>query len=74
MTDSNWASFEVVFPDGEKQTLCCDLGCTDAIEQIIDYLHTSNAKLLTLVNFMAGEVERLKTARCRNGLSLFAVS
>ena len=72
MNDTHWASFEVVFPDGEKQVLCCDLSCADSIEQIIEYLYATNARLLSLVNFMATEIDRLKAAKCRNGQSLFA--
>ena len=74
MNYSHWASFDVVFPDGEKQTLCCDLSCADAVEQIIYYLYVTNAKLTKLINFMATEVERLQAAKCRKGLSLFASS
>ena len=72
MNDSHWASFEVVFPDGQTQTLCCDLSGSSAIDSIIEYLNHSNAKLLDLRNFMANEISRLKAARCKNGYSLFA--
>lgn len=71
MNESQWASFEVIFADGEKQTLCCDMSCMDATEQIIDFVTKSNAKLIKLVNFMSCETERLKAAKCRNGQSLF---
>lgn len=74
MNDTHWASFDVVHPDGEKQTLCCDLGCADAIEQIIDFLFATNAKITRLVNFMVPEVQRLEKAKCRKGQSLFALA
>jgi hypothetical protein len=72
MNDSHWASFEVVFPDGQTQTLCCDLSGSSAIDSVIEYLNASNAKLVNLRNFMANEILRLKEARCKNGQSLFA--
>ena len=72
MNDNHWGSFDVVFPDGETQTLCCDLSSSATIDFIIEYLNISNAKLLNLRNFMANEIRRLKEARCKNGYSLFA--
>ena len=72
MNDSHWASFEVVFPDGQTQTLCCDLSGSSAIDSVIEYLNASNAKLVNLRNFVANEIQRLKEARCKNGQSLFA--
>ena len=74
MNDSHWASFEVVFPDGQTQTLCCDLSGSSALDAVIEYLNFSNAKLLNLRNFMANEIRRLKEARCKNGQSLFAAA
>ena len=56
MDDYHWASFEVVFPDGCTQTLCCELNHSDALDAILDYLDFSNAKLLTLRNFMSNEI------------------
>ncbi len=72
MDDNHWASFDVVFPDGEKQTLLCDLSSSEAINQIIYFLHDTDSKLTALPNFMSAEIERLKAAKGRNGLSLFA--
>ena len=72
INDSHWASFEVVFPDGQTQTLCCDLSGSSTIDSIIEYLNLTNAKLVDLRNFMATEIQRLKQARCKNGQSLFA--
>ncbi len=74
MDDDHWASFDIVFPDGEKQTMLCNLSGAGSIEQIIDFLHSTDAKLLSLANFMTAEIERLKAAKCRNGLSLFAAT
>jgi hypothetical protein len=74
MDDNHWASFDVVFPDGEKQTLLCDLSSAEAIEKIIEFLHDTDAKLIVLANFMAAEIERLRAAKCRKGLSLFAAA
>lgn len=74
MNDSHWASFEVVFPDGQTQTLFCDLSGSSALDAVIEYLNLSNAKLLNLRNFMANEIRRLKEAKCKNGQSLFAVA
>jgi hypothetical protein len=72
MDDNHWASFDFVFPDGEEQTLLCDLSSSEAIDQIIAFLHETDAKLIALANFMSAEIERLKTAKCGKGLSLFA--
>jgi hypothetical protein len=72
MNDSHWASFEVIFPDGQTQILCCDLSGSSAIDSVIEYLNYSNAKLVNLRNFMANEIQRLIEARCKNGHSLFA--
>ena len=74
MNDSHWVSFEVVFPDGQTQTLFCDLSGSSALDAVIEYLNLSNAKLLNLRNFMANEIRRLKEARCKNGHSLFAIA
>ena len=74
MNDSHWASFEVVFPDGQTQILCCDLSGSSALDAIIEYLNVSNAKLVHLRNFMATEIQRLKQARSWNGQSLFALA
>jgi hypothetical protein len=74
MDDYHWASFEVVFPDGAIQTLCCELSHSDAIDAIIDYLNYSNAKLVNLRNFMSNEIKRLKEAKNINGESFFAVA
>ncbi len=73
MDDYHWASFEVVFPDGCTQTLCCELNHSDALDAILEYLDCSNAKLLTLRNFMSHEIKRLKEARSKNGESFFAI-
>jgi hypothetical protein len=74
MDDYHWASFEVVLPDGCTQTLCCELNHSDAIDAILDYLDYSNAKLLTLRNFMSNEIKRLKEARNKNGESFFSIN
>ena len=71
MNDSNWASFDVVYPDGEIQSFCCDLAEQSALDIVIDYLKSKNAKLIALRNFMANEINRLKEVRCQDGQSLF---
>jgi hypothetical protein len=73
MNDYHWASFEVVFPDGNTQILCCELSHISAIDAILDYLDYTNAKLLNLRNFMSNEIIRLKEARNKNGESFFTV-
>lgn len=74
MNGSYWASFEVLFPDGRKQTFCCELTAQATIDGILEYLELTNAKLVSLTNFMYDEVQRLKEERLMSGDPIFMVS
>jgi len=74
MSDPHWASFEVLFPDGKKQTFCCELSAQTTIDVILEYLELTNAKLVSLTNFMFDEIQRLKEERLLSGDPIFMVS
>ena len=74
MSDPHWASFEVLFPDGRKQTFCCELTAQTTIDSILEYLELTNAKLVSLSNFMYDEIQRLKEQRQLSGDPIFLVS
>ena len=74
MSDPHWASFEVLFPDGRIQTFCCELSAQTTIDGILEYLELTNAKLVSLTNFMFDEIQRLKEERLLSGDPIFMVS